>query len=154
VLATTVNYREQTLALIPRYIVDYPLGEGIGDNGPAGGSAVGGRVETHRGDAESEPTFLILELGVPGLVVMALLTIWGIRAGVELRTVSDRRLQLAFAALTAVFAAVTVSGVVGVYTANSPTSPFIWLTLGTLAYWHRELLGGRTRRIRAALAMR
>ena len=157
VISTTIAYRESTLALIPTYIVDYPLGAGIGSSGPAGGSAVGGSVTTGL-DAESEPTFLIIELGIPGLIAMCALVLCAIGMGVALRMVAERRLQYALGALTAVLIALTVSWVVGINTANSPTAPFIWLALGTLAYWHSEMrrrrVGSRPRRLRASLATR
>lgn len=157
VIATAVSYRQGTLKLIPSYLVDYPLGDGIGNNGPAGESAVGGRTTIHL-DAESEPTFLIAELGIPGLVVMLVLTLYTIKMGLELRIVAERRLQLALAAITAVAIALFASWFVGVDSANSPGSPFIWLSLGTLVYWHETLRRGRlaTRsgRLRASLAMR
>jgi hypothetical protein len=156
-IATTVSYRQRTLELIPSYLADYPLGDGIGNNGPAGGSAVGGRTFIHL-DAESEPTFLIAELGAPGLLVMLVITLYAIKMGVALRVVEGRRLQLALAALTAVFISLFVTWVVGVDSANSPSSPFIWLALGTLSYWYEAMRSGRlpTRsgRLRATLALR
>ena len=155
VISTTVGYRQSTLALIPTYIADYPLGAGIGEKGPAGASGVGGRI-VNTLDAESEPTFLILELGVPGLVAMLALVIGGITMGIGLRRVDDRRLQCLLAAVTAVLVALCASWVVGVDTANSPTSPFIWLALGTLAYWHSEMRRARIKkrsgRLRASFA--
>jgi hypothetical protein len=158
VISTAIASRQGTIALIPTYLVDYPLGDGIGSTGPAGGSSVGGAGSSNGLDAESEPTFLIIELGIPGLVVMYALLFWGIRAGVSLRVLAERRLQVALAALTAVFISLCVGGAVGADTANSPTSPFIWLALGTLAYWYSEMLGGRlarrSRRLRATLAAR
>jgi len=157
VISTTISYRQGTLALIPTYIVDYPLGAGIGESGPAGGSAVGGSANNGL-DAESEPTFLIIELGVPGLLLMFALMFCAIRMGVGVRLVAERRLQLALAAVTAVLIALCAIWVVGVDTANSPTSPFIWLALGTVVYWYREMRCGRAprraRRLRASLATR
>ena len=157
VISTTISSRQGTLALIPTYIVDYPFGAGIGESGPAGGSSVGGSVSSGL-NTESEPTFLISELGVPGLITMFALAFCAIRMGVRLRVVADRRLQLALAALTAVFIALCAVWVVGANTANSPASPFIWLALGTLAYWYREMGSGRvarrSRRLRASLATR
>ena len=157
VISTTISSRQSTLALIPTYAVDYPLGAGIGSSGPAGGSAVGGSV--HSGlDAESEPTFLIIELGVPGLVAMFALVFYAIRMGVGLRIAAERRLQVALAGLTAVLIALTAVWVVGADTANAPGAPFIWLALGTLAYWYREMRSGRvavrSRRLRMSLASR
>ena len=140
------------------YLVDYPLGDGIGSVGPAGGSSVGGAVSSNGLDAESEPTFLIIELGIPGLLIMYALLLWGMRMGVSLRVLAERRLQVALAALAAVFIAVCVGGFVGANTANSPTSPFIWLALGTFAYWGSEMrrcrLATRSRRLRTTLAAR
>jgi hypothetical protein len=119
VISTAVAYRQGTFALIPSYLVDYPLGDGIGSSGPAGGSA---------------------------------------RMGVALRMVAERRLQVALAALTAVFISLLVGGFVGADSANSPTSPFLWLALGTLAYWYSEMRRGhvasRSRRLRATLSSR
>jgi hypothetical protein len=89
---------------------------------------------------------------------MLVLTLYTIKMGLELRIVAERRLQLALAAITAVAIALFASWFVGVDSANSPGSPFIWLSLGTLVYWHETLRRGRlaTRsgRLRASLAMR
>jgi hypothetical protein len=158
VISTAVAYRQGTFELIPTYLVDYPLGDGIGSSGPAGGSSVGGAVSRTGLDAESEPTFLIIELGIPGLLVMYVLLLSGVRMGVALRMVAERRLQVALAALTAVFISLLVGGFVGADSANSPTSPFLWLALGTLAYWYSEMrrghLASRSRRLRATLSAR
>jgi hypothetical protein len=79
----------------------------------------------------------------------------GIKMGVGLRRVGDRRLQIVLAALSAVFIALCAIGYVGIDTANSPEAPFIWLTLGTLAYWYGEMRRGalarRSNRVRATL---
>jgi hypothetical protein len=78
--------------------------------------------------------------------------------GVRLRKLADRRLQFALAAITAVLIAFVASWVVGIDTANAPTSPFMWLAFGTLAYWYGEMRAGRVpiraQRIRATLAER
>ena len=119
---------------------------------------MGGAVSSNGLDAESEPTFLIIELGIPGLLIMYALLLWGMRMGVSLRVLAERRLQVALAALAAVFIAVCVGGFVGANTANSPTSPFIWLALCTFAYWGSEMrrcrLATRSRRLRTTLAAR
>jgi hypothetical protein len=157
VISTAVAYRQNTLSEIPKYIVDYPLGDGIGSSGPAGGSSVGGS-DTSSLDAESEPTFLIIELGIPGLITMFALVLYAIRMGLGLRVVADRRLQCALAALTAVLIEIFVTWFVGIDTANSPTAPFMWLSLGTLAFWYAELRRGRvvprSSRVRASLSTR
>ena len=157
VISTTISYRGATLSVIPTYLVDYPFGDGIGSTGPAGGSSFGGSVASSL-NAESEPNFLIIEVGIPGLLAMCALMFSAIGIGVRLRSVADRRLQFALAAITAVLISVLASWVVGIDTANSPTSPFMWLAFGTLAYWYGEMRAGRVavrpRRIRATLAER
>lgn len=157
VISTAVAYRQGTIALIPTYLVDYPLGDGIGSSGPAGGSSVGGSVSSEL-DAESEPTFLIIELGIPGLIAMFALAFCGIRMGVRLRRIAERQLQIALAAMTAMLIGFCVTWVVGIDTATTPGAPFIWLALGTLAYWYSEMRSGgvasRPRRLRASLAVR
>ncbi|MGA2758543.1 MAG: hypothetical protein ABSF58_14445 [Solirubrobacteraceae bacterium] len=157
VISTTINYRSGTLSVIPTYLVDYPLGDGIGSTGPAGGSTVGG-LDASSLNAESEPNFLIIEVGIPGLLTMFALMFSAIGMGVRLRALADRRLQFALAAITAVLISFVASWIVGVDTANSPTSPFMWLAFGTLAYWYGEMRAGRaavrSRRIRATLAER
>ena len=142
VISTTISYRGSTLALIPTYLVDYPLGAGIGSEGPAGGSSVGGSVASSL-NAESEFNFLILEVGAPGLIALCTLILCGVGMGIRLRSLANRRLQYPLAAMTAILMSFVASWVVGVDTANSPSSPFIWLALGTLAYWYREMREGR-----------
>jgi len=158
VISTTISDRQATLSLIPTYLIDYPLGAGIGSAGPAGGSAVGGQADGAGLNAESEPNFLLIELGIPGLVAMLALTFCALKMGIALRRVAERRLQYALAALTAVLLALCCIWVVGATTANSPTSPFIWLSFGIIAYWYSEMRAGRVavrpRRIRATLTTR
>lgn len=142
VVSTTISYRDSTLALIPTYAVDYPLGVGMGTAGPAANAAVGGGP-TQQLDAESEFTFLEIELGVPGLLILTALFAAFIGIGIRLRRVRDIALQRLLSAITAVLVAFVVSWIVGVDTATSPDAPFMWLAGGTLAYWYREMRSGR-----------
>jgi hypothetical protein len=155
VISTTFHYREATLALIPTYAVDYPFGAGMGSVGPAGGSPVGGST-TSGLDAESEFTFLEIELGLPGLVVLLCLSLAGVRFGLLLRRVADPGLQRVLMALTAALIALLASWVIGAVSPQSPTAPFFWLATGALAYWYGEMRAGRlalrARPLRAALA--
>jgi hypothetical protein len=160
VVTTTVNYRASTLAHIPTYALDYPLGAGMGSAGPAANAGVGGAASGPGAklDAESEFTFLEVELGVPGLVLFLTLTVAAIWFGVQLRRVADPALQRALMALTAVSIGIGATWVVGVSSASSPTAPFFWLSTGALAYWYGELRTGRVRtrswRLRSALGAR
>jgi hypothetical protein len=157
VISTTLDYRSSTLALIPKYAVRYPLGAGMGSVGPAGGSSVGGAT-TNELDAESEFTFLEIELGLPGLLVMLALTIGGIVLGVRLRRLADPQIQRPLMVLTAVLIALLASWIIGIVSASTPPAPFFWFATGVIAYWYRELRSGRAREkprvVRAALAGR
>ena len=147
VVSTTLSYRDYTLAFIPTYAIDYPLGAGMGTAGPAANAAVGGAPTTQL-DAESEFTFLEIELGVPGLLILTGLFAAFIGIGIRLRRVGDPTMQRLLGAITAVLVAFVVSWIVGVDTATSPDAPFLWLAGGMLAYWYREMRSGRLAKTR------
>jgi len=149
ILGTAATARRGTLALIPTYLADYPVGAGLGSVGPAAGSAVGGTVGgTTLGsklNGESEVTFLLVETGIPGLVVMLVFTLAIIRAGLALRRVADPRLQRYLMALTAVLVSLLAAWFIGPVTSDSPSAPFIWLSAGCIAFWYGELRAARIR---------
>jgi hypothetical protein len=134
VISTAFSYRSGTLALVPQYMYDYPLGTGIGRNGPAAGSSVGG-LQSVGGNAESEFNFLVLELGIPGLLILTGLTGTAICIGVRLRRIEDLNLQRSAMALVAANIGIGAVWFAGIMTANSPTSPFFWFTAGVIVYW-------------------
>jgi hypothetical protein len=158
VISTTIKYRQGTLALIPTYFTRYPLGAGIGSTGPAAGSGIGGTNSSSPLDAESEFTFLLVETGIPGLLVMLGLTLTVVAIGVRLRVTADTNLQRLLMALVAVLVAIAVLWIAGITTASTPSAPIFWLAAGTLAYWYGELRAGRLKprrnRVGAALASR
>lgn len=147
-----------TFTLIPTYVADYPLGAGIGSVGPAGASSIGGLGQAKGLSGESEPTFLLVETGIPGLLVMVAFTLAAIKAGLSLRRLVDPQLKRCLMALTAVLISLLAAWLIGPVTADSPTSPFIWLSAGCIAYWYGELRAGRLRtqprRLRASLESR
>jgi hypothetical protein len=132
---TALDYRRDTLSQIPNYVRDIPLGAGIGSKGPGG--ATGGRGTGGVGlNAESEPTYLLIELGVPGLLVMLgfTLTLVGVSMR-RVRRLADPKLRLLVAALAAPLLALLATWVVGISTATTPSSPYIWFAAGALSYW-------------------
>lgn len=143
VISTTASYRSGTFALIPTYITRYPLGAGIGSVGPGGTISVGGTPAKRGLNAESEFTFLLVETGVPGILVMLTLTLAVIALGIQLWRIADTPLQRLLMALTAVLIALFVAWIARTVSANSPASPFFWLAAGALAYWYGELRSGR-----------
>ncbi len=68
---------------LPTYMVNYPLGAGLGTVGPA--STALGSGGNHTLDAESEPTYLLIELGIPGLVVLLAFQLRVIKLSVAIR---------------------------------------------------------------------
>jgi O-antigen ligase len=142
VLHTVATSRQSSLATIPAYIVDYPLGAGLGSVGPAT-SAFGGSAAAKLLNGETEFTFLLVETGIPGLVIMLAFVIATLRAGLALRLVVDPGLQRCLMGLTAVLILLFVSWTIEAVTSDSPTSPFLWLAGGCLAYWYDEARSGR-----------
>jgi hypothetical protein len=159
VVSTALSARAGTFRQIPQYLVDFPLGAGIGSVGPAGGSSIGGGSEqTTALDAESEVTFLLIETGIPGLAVLLAMTLTMAVIGIRLLRIEDPTLRRLLAALTTAWIVIAIDWTFGAVSANVPDSPFIWLTAGCLAYWYAEMRAGRVRtrprRVNAALALR
>ncbi len=134
-VATSYDYRRDTLARIPEYVVDFPLGAGIGSKGPAA-SFGGGANNQQRLNAESEPTYLLIELGVPGLLVLLAFNVKLFALTVRrVRRLADPELRLLLTAVAAPLFAFFATWVVGVSSATTPSSPYFWLAAGVLAYW-------------------
>jgi hypothetical protein len=134
-----------TLALIPQYLVDYPLGAGLGQAGAGASSSIGASdLPASQGyNGESEFTYLIVETGIPGLLVIMGLTIVMVRAVWRLRSVADPAIQRPLMALGAVLVIMIADWPFGAVTAAPPAAPMFWALAGTLAYWTKEARSGR-----------
>lgn len=151
--ATTEESRGGSFDKIPRFVVDYPVGGGLGSVGPASAFAGGGSVGL---DGETGPTFLLSELGVAGLVVL-------LGFNVQLLVLAARRVRRCEPELRVLLAAL-VAGLVGLLMtwvsaadmATSPASPFFWFSAGALAWWLAgpgfAEAGGRPRALSAPAA--
>jgi hypothetical protein len=134
-LASTFgSQRGASINLIPTYAAQYPFGSGLGTAGPA--STLRPSVNSYKLSGENGFTFLILELGIPGLLcVMALFAV-ALRRGTRVavsRGLAESRLYLA--ALTAGLFGCAVLWLTGGVTSAPPLSPFIWVSLGTISAW-------------------
>jgi hypothetical protein len=95
--------------------------------------------------------FLVIELGIAGLLVLLLLNLRLLGLVLtRLRRVPDPELRLLLAALAAPLFGLLASWIVGVATATSPGSPYFWFVAGTLVYWltrsdHARCTGDRAR---------
>lgn len=133
-LTTAYDYRAEVLSLVPTYMARFPFGAGIGSSGPAGSFGGGG---TRKGlNGESEPTFLLIELGIPGLAVMLgfnLVLIY--LSTTKIRRIADRETRVLLTAVAAPLFALFVTWLAGISTATTPGAPYLWLAAGVLSYW-------------------
>jgi hypothetical protein len=117
------------------YRKDFPFGAGLGSVGPAS-SKDSGTAGSNGANGETEFTFLMVELGLAGLLVLLGLQLRILRltfTRVHRLPAADSRLFLA--ALGAAIFGSFVAWFAGPTTASSPSSPFLWIALGTLAFW-------------------
>jgi hypothetical protein len=133
-IGTTIESRRGTLALIPAYASDYPLGAGIGLVGPAAG--VIDPPPASGLNAESQFTFFITELGIAGLLLFM-----GLNASLfwllitRLRRMPYTEHVVLLAGLAAPLFAFAAIWVVGVNTTSTPNAPYFWLAAGVIAFW-------------------
>ena len=134
VLETTVQSRSGTFNEIPKYVNLFPFGAGIGSTGPV--AALFGGAKVQNLDSESQYTFMLVELGVPGLLMLIAFFVRLLTGVVRrLRRLRDKELQLLLAALAAPLFAQVVNWTVGSTTATSPTAPYLWFVAGIFSYW-------------------
>jgi hypothetical protein len=89
--------------------------------------------------AETEYNFLVDELGLPGLVLWAALTIRLLLLMLPgLRRVQDVEMRIYLAAVTSTFLAFTLVGFSGPTMSSAAFGPFFWTTVGIAAYWFIE----------------
>ena len=143
-LASTTNQdRGESISAIPGLFVHYPLGDGLGSVGPASGFAGGG---ASGGNGETEPGFLLSELGIPGLVVLYGFMLYLLFLGVTRIRQIDPDTRIFVAALLAGLVAILVMGISTTTSATSPLSPYLWFAGGALSYWLTT--GARPARLR------
>jgi hypothetical protein len=144
-VGTAYDYRRDTLAKIPTYITEIPFGAGIGSKGPASSFAGRADVTGRRLDSESEPTFLLIELGLPGLAVMLGFNLVLFYLSItRIRRIADRETRILLTAVAAPLFAIFSAWFVGVCTATVPGAPYLWFAAGVLSFWllgegHRSL---------------
>jgi hypothetical protein len=134
VLRTTAESRGGSLRLLPTYLEKFPLGAGLGQVGP--GSSVGRRlVRDQLLSGETEFNFLVVELGVIGVLVLGALHLRLLALSTRLRRVRDPETRLLLAGCAAPLFGMAASWITGPVSASTPTSPFIWFVAGVLAFW-------------------
>jgi len=145
VLSTYGNERGASLGKFDEYASAYPLGIGVGHGGPAstvfrptadeGDDLVGGNAKSAL-NYETQWNFLLLEIGLAGLVVYLLLNArLLVMITTRVRRIPDQTVRLQLAALGAPLAGLLVQGFAGITTASVPSAPYFWFVSGVLSYW-------------------
>jgi hypothetical protein len=129
---TTVEARSNTMAEIPEYVRKYPLGAGIGSVGPAANFMGTARPL----NAESQFTFMVVEIGLLGLLVFIAFQarLLGLVVA-RLRRVLDEEARLLLVALVTPLVSFIALWVIGVTTTSTPSAPYIWFAAGTAVWW-------------------
>lgn len=145
-LATTNHARGRSFAAIPHNMLTYPFGAGLGTGGPASGSTPGASALTNSGtvDTETEFSFLVVETGIPGMLVLVGFTITLLALGLRrCRREPDHEARVLLAALLAPLAGLFVLFFTSTVTPSVPAGPYIWATGGVFAYWFVTRPAGR-----------
>lgn len=133
---TADSARGKSIAHIPGNLVAYPLGAGLATAGPASGAAAGASQLVGAVDAESEFSFLTLETGIPGMLVLTgfvlVLVVLGLR---RCRREPDREARLLLAAIVAPVAGILVLFFPSALTASVPAGPYLWAAGGIVSWW-------------------
>jgi hypothetical protein len=134
VAETAYSYRIDDLSYVREYVTRFPLGAGLGTVGPA--RVFGGTVPRGRINGETQFNFLLLELGVAGLVLFVAfavkLTALIVR---RLPRVDDLEARAYLAGMFAPLITVFLIGFAGPTTTAPPFGPYVWLVAGVAAYW-------------------
>ena len=147
VLGATGSERGVTFAAIPGYLTKTPFGIGLGRAGPATGLSENGDLAIRTGgvvpNSETEITYLLSELGIPGLaVVLAIHLMLAAAALRSVRRIRDHETRLLVAAVGAPLLAMLAAWLSTTTTANVPLSPYFWFAGGAIAYWHSVVRPG------------
>jgi O-antigen ligase len=131
-LSTTVDSRSNTIAQIPKYARKYPLGAGIGSVGPAANFLGQARPL----NAESQFTFMIVEIGLLGLFVFVAFQARLLALVLSrLRRLKDVEARLLLVALVTPLVEFIAMWVIGVTSTSTPSAPYIWFAGGAALWW-------------------
>lgn len=135
VVDTYQRERGASAAKVGEYAIRYPLGLGVGSVGPAG-AIFNQQQPSEPLNVETLWNFLVLETGLPGLVVvLALLLTIMARSLARVRVVDDLALRFCLAAIAAPVFGLFAAGFAGPTTIGVPAGPYFWFAAGVLSYW-------------------
>jgi hypothetical protein len=149
---TTSKARGLSIAAIPHNLVTYPFGAGLATAGPASLTTAGASQLTISGDVDTETefSFLIVETGVAGMVVLTVFTITLLVLSVRrCRREPDPEARVLLAAVTAPLAGILALFFTSALTPSVPGGPYLWAAGGIISYWLIELPATRHRQSHA-----
>jgi len=126
------------LTRIPADIAAAPFGAGLATGGSAGGFGGKQKLELEGQGASTESAYnlVVVELGLPGLLLWVGLSITVLLLAVRgLRHIRDIELRTYLVAVFAAFVAFTAEGFAGPTLAVSPSGAFLWFAAGIASYW-------------------
>lgn len=133
--ASTARYKSGSLNQLPVAAVRHPFGEGFGSVGPAA-SIAGAPAASATANGESELNFLLVEVGVVGVVVLLAFQLTVVVGSARaIRRVEDAELRLLLSAVLAALIALLVLWLGGPVSAAPPLATYMWFASGILAYW-------------------
>jgi hypothetical protein len=155
IFQTTSTARGSSIALIPSNLATFPFGAGLGTAGPSS-TAPGASQTTLTGDVDTETafSFLTVEVGIPGMIVVAgfLLTVLGIGL-LRCRREPDPEARVLLAAVTAPLAGLVAFSFSSAWTPQVPPGPYLYAAAGIISYWLVALPEARRRQARAGAGL-
>jgi hypothetical protein len=141
IVDTTASARGLSITAIPHNLVTYPFGAGVGTAGPASGSpGASNLTELGALNAETEFSFLVIETGIPGMVVLTGFLLAILYIGVtRVRDEPDREARVLLSALIAPLVAMFAQFFISALTPSVPLGPYLFVAGGIISYWLVEL---------------
>lgn len=132
------THKSKAYTLIPHELATVPFGVGLGTVGAVGGfnGVDANQLNGHAVSAETQYNLITDELGGPGLVLWAALSLYIVVLTVRgLTAVHDPDLTIMLAAAMAPFATLIIAGFSGPFETSAALGPYFWLAVGIAAYW-------------------
>jgi hypothetical protein len=134
-VATTQASRGKSLTKAPGLAQDHPLGAGLGLVGPAAGRVSSSELKARGVDGETAFNYLIVELGIPGLLLLFAFNVRMLARAYRVLPRMDPVERTLVSGLVAGLAGIFIMWISGAPLAISPTAPYFWFAAGGLGYW-------------------
>jgi hypothetical protein len=136
IFQTESTARGESLNVIPYNLATYPFGAGLGTVGPSSTAPGASQTEESGPDAETAFSYLTVEIGIPGMLVvlgfLLTLLVLGFR---RCRQVPDPEARLLLAAVIAPLAGLLAYSFSGAWPPQVPAGPYLYAAGGIISYW-------------------